>query len=83
MDTLKDCGHKKDPYGLKVGVESHGELSPLPLCAVGEFFLNKVWNALLCFIICSIILLLCTFTNRAQRKRGKKRGRSGRIVQEP
>lgn len=79
MDPLKDCGHKRlwtvAPYGLKVGVESHGEVSPLPLCTVGEFFLNKVWNALLCFIICSLILLLCTFTNRAPRKRGKKEGK--------
>lgn len=53
----------------------------LPLCAVGEFFLNKVWNALLCFIICSLILPLCTLTNRGLRKRGEKRDRSGRITQ--
>lgn len=37
----------------------------------GEFFLNKVWNALLCFIICSLNLIF-TFTNRAQRKRRKE-----------
>lgn len=49
-------------------------MAALPLSAVGEFFLNKVWNALLCFIICSLILLLCTFTNRVLRKK-KKRGR--------
>lgn len=36
-----------------------------------EFFLNKVWNALLCFIICSLNLIF-KFTNRAQRKRRKE-----------
>lgn len=50
--------------------------SPLTLCGVGEFFLNKVWNALLCFIICSLILLLCTFTNIAKRR---KRARVGEV----
>lgn len=37
----------------------------------GEFFLNKVWNALLCFIICSLNLIF-KFTNRAPRKRRKE-----------
>lgn len=52
-----------------MGLESHQEVAPLPLYAVGKFFLNKVWNALLCFIICPLILLLFTFTNRALRKK--------------
>lgn len=37
----------------------------------GEYFLNKVWNALLCFIICSLNLIF-TFTNGAKRKRRKE-----------
>lgn len=67
-----------------IWVESEGEVAPLPLCAVGEFFLNKVWNALLCFIICSLILLLRTFTNRAQRKRkGERVGDIGEVHGSP
>lgn len=51
----------------------HSEPPALPLCAVGEFLLNKVWNALLRFIICSLILLLCRFTNRKREKKEEKK----------
>lgn len=78
LTPLKTADMKRAIWSESEGVESQGEVAALPLCTVGEFFLNKVWNALLCFIICSLILLLSTFTNRAQRKRKKRGEESGR-----